>query len=106
VRRRTVLGCFIGDGGGRNEGLIALRIEAVDGRGIARGRVDETAAFEADVVVVLIFVFGTELSQLALLALTQAETRRGMDNSIGIEDVAIVGGFVEGRRGGREVHFG
>jgi hypothetical protein len=56
VRRWTVLGCFIGDGGG-NEGLIALRIEAVDGRGIARGRADKTAAFGAAVVVVLVFVF-------------------------------------------------
>jgi hypothetical protein len=52
VRRRTVLGCCIGDGGG-NEGSIALRIEAVDGRGIARGRADETAAFGAAVMVVL-----------------------------------------------------
>jgi hypothetical protein len=70
VRRQTVLGCcFIGDGGG-NEGSIALRIEAVDGRGIARGRADETAAFGAAVVVVLVFLFGIELSQLALLALT------------------------------------
>ena len=49
---------------------IALRIEAVNGRGIVRGRADETAAFGAAVVVVLVFVFGIELSQLALLALT------------------------------------
>jgi hypothetical protein len=105
VRRRTVLGCFIGDGGG-NEGSIALRIEAVDGRGIARGRVDETAAFGAVVVVVLVFVFGIEMSDLTLLALTLAETRRGMDDGVDVEDVAVVGGFVEGRRGGGEVHFG
>jgi hypothetical protein len=104
VRRGTVLGCFIGDGGG-NEGSIALRIEAVDGRGIARGRAHETAALVAAVVVVLVFVFGIERSQLALLALTLAETRRGMEYGIDIEDVAIVGGFVEGGRGGQEVHF-
>jgi hypothetical protein len=29
-----------------------------------------------------------------------------MDDGIDVEDVTIVGGFVEGGRGGREVHFG
>jgi hypothetical protein len=52
VKRRTVLGCCIGDGGG-NEGSIASRIDTVDGRGIARGRADKTAAFGAAVMVVL-----------------------------------------------------
>jgi hypothetical protein len=65
-----------------------------------------TVELGVGLAIVLIVVVAIEVSVLTLLALTLAETRRGMDDGVDVEDVAIVGGFVESGRGGREVHCG